>query len=136
MEPNDLFKRDNMPHRQWYEDRFKEEIANGIMELRQGMSWDCISEFPDKYFDYVYVDAGHDYQSIKKDIDALSSKVKNGCFIQFNDYCIGGPFTQPYGIIRAVNSFVNSGTHLVKYFCLNREQYLIGTFDIVIQLQN
>jgi len=135
MEQNDLFSRDNMPHQQWYENRFKAEIECGMMETRQGLSWDCISQFPDEYFDYAYVDAGHDYQSVKKDIEALTHKIKNGGFIQFNDYCIGGVCTLPYGVINAVNSFVNSGAHKVKYFCLNREPYLIGTLDIVVQLQ-
>ncbi|MDR2560514.1 MAG: class I SAM-dependent methyltransferase [Holophagales bacterium] len=127
--------RDNMPHQQWYENRFKPEIENGLMETRQGKSWDCLSQFPDDYFDYVYLDAGHDYKSVMKDIDVLKCKVKNCGFIQFNDYCIGPAFSTPYGVINAVNSFVNSGHHKIKYFCLNTEPQHIGFPDIVVQIQ-
>jgi hypothetical protein len=131
----DDFRKDNMPHQQWYENRFKTEIESGMMETRQGMSWDCISKFPDDYFDYVYLDAAHDYNSVKKDIDALKSKVKDGGYIQFNDYCIGPALSIPYGVINAVNEFVNSGLCKIKYFCLNNEPKYIGFPDIVVQLQ-
>jgi hypothetical protein len=126
---------DNMTHRQWYEDRFKEEIVSGTMELRQGLSWDCLAQFPDDYFDYVYLDAAHDYQSVRKDIDALKTKVKDGGYIQFNDYCVGPAFGYPYGVINAVNSFVNSGAHKVKYFCLSTNPLYVGFPDIVVQIQ-
>jgi len=123
--------RDNMPHQQWYENKFKAEIECGLMETRQGLSWDCLAQFPDDHFDYVYVDAGHDYQSVKKDIDVLKNKVKNGGFIQFNDYC--NPTA--YGVINAVNSFINSGRHKVKFFCLCLDPLYIGFPDIVVQIQ-
>jgi hypothetical protein len=126
---------DNMTHQQWYENSFKEEIASGAMELRQGLSWDCLAQFPDDYFDYVYLDAAHDYHSVKKDIEALKVKVKNGGFIQFNDYCVGPALGLPYGVINAVNSFVNTGKCKVKYFCINLEPYLVTAPDIVVQLQ-
>ena len=35
-----------------------------------------------------------------------------------------------YGIIPVVNNLVNSGRHLVKYFCLERNNYN----DIVIEI--
>ena len=124
----------NMPHKQWYENRFQEDILCGTMELRQGMSWRCISEFPDDYFDYVYLDAEHHYHSVKRDIETLKNKMKNGGFIQFNDYFLGHPFAPPCGVINAVNSFVNSGKHKVKYFCLSLDPLYIGNPDIVVQI--
>jgi len=130
----DDFKRDNMPHQQWYENRFKAEIESGMMETRQGISWDCLAQFPDDYFDYVYLDAAHDYQSVQKDIQALKNKVKNGGFIQFNDYCLATASGSLNGVINAVNLFINSGMHKVKFFCLSTDPLYIGYPDIVIQL--
>jgi len=126
--------RSNMTHQQWYENRFKAEIECGMLETRQGLSWDCLAQFPNDYFDYVYLDAAHDYHSVKKDIDALKSKIKHHGFIQFNDYCTGPELSLPFGVIKAVNSFVNSGRHKIKYFCLNRELLHVGTPDIVVQI--
>jgi len=127
----DNFIKDNMPHQQWYENRFKAEIESGLMETRQGLSWDCLAQFPDNYFDYAYLDAAHDYHSVRKDLKVLIEKVKNGGFIQFNDYCPGAPRTgEVYGVIAAVNRFINSGQHKVKYFCLST----LGNHDIVVQI--
>jgi len=125
------FKRDNMTHRQWYEHRFRDEIKCGVIETRQGMSWDCISEFPDEYFDYIYLDAAHDYNSVKRDIGAMEGKIKNGGFIQFNDYgCGPALMNYAYGVIAAVNSFVNSGKHKIKFFCLSPS----GHHDVAVQV--
>lgn len=127
----DDFKRDNMSHQQWYENRFKNEIASGIVETRQGFSWDCLNEFPDNYFDYAYVDAGHDYDSVSKDIAVLEKKIKKGGLIQFNDY---GPYfisaNSTCGVYPAVNEFINKGRHKVKYFSLNP----ISLHDIVVEV--
>jgi len=131
----DDFTRDNMPHRQWYENRFKMEIKTGKVETRQGLSWECLAQFPDDYFDYLYLDADHNYQSVKNDIEALKRKVKNGGFIQFNDYCIGPALYAPYGVINAVNSLINSGIAKVLYFSLNSEPKHVGYSDIAVQLQ-
>lgn len=47
---------------------------------------ECVNEFPDKYFDFVYIDADHSYQSVKNDILAWSSKVKDGGILAGHDY--------------------------------------------------
>jgi len=123
--------RDNMTHRQWYENRFKNEIACGLVEICAGLSWDCLKEFRDNYFDYVYVDAGHSYDNVKKDVSVLINKIKDGGYIQFNDYIhFSFPEDQFYGVIQVVNNLINSGKHLVKYFCLERNNYN----DIVIEI--
>jgi len=84
----------------------------------------------------VYLDAAHDYHSVKKDLEALDRKIKYGGFIQFNDYCLGSSFSAPYGVIKAVNSFVNTGMHKVKFFCLGLEPLYVGYPDIVVQICN
>ncbi|MDR1320080.1 MAG: class I SAM-dependent methyltransferase [Gracilibacteraceae bacterium] len=128
----DDFRRDNMPHQQWYERKFKKEIENGILETRQGLSWECMADFPDDYFDYVYLDAAHDFYSVKKDISVLINKVKDGGYIQFNDYCCGPLLAAwGYGVLANVNTFINNGSHKVKYFCLSP----IGHYDIVTEVR-
>lgn len=53
-------------------------------------------KFPDEYFDYVYIDAQHEYDNVLKDIKAWLPKVKKGGFLAGHDY--GLP-----GVMKAIN---------------------------------
>jgi hypothetical protein len=44
------------------------------------------AKFPDDHFDFVYIDAQHDYDSVKRDIEAWWPKVKKGGFLAGHDY--------------------------------------------------
>ena len=123
----------NMTHYEWYKNKFSKEIAAEIVELRKGYSWECLEQFPDNYFDYVYLDAAHDYISVSRDVEVLKRVVKAGGIIQFNDYIlcdytvIGTP---PYGVMPVVNKLVNDTKSEVLYYCLS----LSGFDDIVVRL--
>ena len=54
--------------------------------------------FEDGYFDIVYLDASHDYESVKADLKAWISKVKYGGILCGDDYIRGWD-----GVIKAVN---------------------------------
>lgn len=129
----DLFRKDNMPHQQWYEHRFRDLIACGKMETKQGFSWDVLSTFEDDYFDYIYLDAAHDYESVKKDIAVLKHKIKDGGFIQFNDYTMFSILEDIfYGVVPAVNEFMNNdgGNHQAVAFCMHPDGY----YDLLVQV--
>lgn len=70
----DDFEKSHLTHEEWYRDRFKNEIDNGKMTVCSGYSWDELSKFEDNYFDYLYLDACHDYASVKKDVEAAYKK--------------------------------------------------------------
>jgi predicted O-methyltransferase YrrM len=62
---------------------------------------DSLSEsknYPDNYFDIVYIDASHDYESVKNDILTWIPKIKDGGIICGDDYIGGWP-----GVVKAVN---------------------------------
>lgn len=124
------FERAGMTHLQWYENRFRNEIETGKFEVRQGLSWEALAAFPDAYFDYVYLDAAHDYDCVLKDVTMLKKKVKEGGIIQFNDYIRydykGG---QVYGVCPVVNQFIDETNSEVLYYCLS----LDGYDDIVVR---
>lgn len=46
----------------------------------------CAPQFPDAYFDFVYVDARHDYQSVFEDLVAWWPKLKVGGIMAGHDY--------------------------------------------------
>lgn len=54
--------------------------------------------FNNCYFDILYIDASHDYKSVKNDIENWLPKVKTGGYICGDDYSVKWP-----GVIAAVN---------------------------------
>ena len=126
-----IFEETNMTHYEWYKNRFSKEIAAEIVEQRKGYSWECLEQFPDNYFDYVYLDAAHDYISVSRDVEVLKRVVKAGGIIQFNDYIFYDYGVMvPYGIMPVVNKLVNDTKSEVLYYCLS----LDGFDDIVVRL--
>lgn len=55
-------------------------------------------EVPDASLDFVFIDADHSYEAVRKDIDAWRSKVKPGGWFGGHDYSPKFP-----GVIRAVD---------------------------------
>lgn len=59
-------------------------------------------DFSNAYFDFVFIDAAHDYNSVKADIEAWAPKIKPGGHIGGHDY-----WDFP-GVLRAVNEAYGS----------------------------
>lgn len=126
-----FLKDSGLSHLEWYREQFAQALERDQMRLMRGLSWECLAKFEDNYFDYVYLDAAHDYDSAKKDIEMLSKKVKNGGYIQFNDYTLWSIYeNKPYGIVQAVNEFLNSGDHVIRGMSIDQGGY----HDILIQV--
>jgi hypothetical protein len=58
------------------------------------------SRFEDNSVDFVFIDADHEYESVKKDISAWYPKVRSGGVIAGHDFHDGG-----LGVQRAVREF-------------------------------
>jgi hypothetical protein len=56
--------------------------------------------YKDKTIDFIFIDANHDYDNVKKDIEAWFPKVKIGGVIAGHDYTKHWP-----GVVKAVNDF-------------------------------
>ncbi len=69
-------------------------IINPIREL----SWDAAKLYEDSSLDFIFIDAAHDYDSIKKDITAWYPKLKPNGIIAGHDYSWDG-------ITRATNEY-------------------------------
>lgn len=118
-------------HEGWYRKRF-ESLIPDIMSIMTGYSWECLNSLPDDTFDFLYIDASHEYKDIKKDIDAAVRKVKNGGIIQFNDYTIWDICDSCcYGVIPAVNEFIRDTKSQILYYCFQEW----GFDDIVVRLK-
>lgn len=58
----------------------------GKATIHKGLSTETARFFSDKSLDFVYIDAAHDYQSVKADVEAWWPKVKAGGMLGGHDF--------------------------------------------------
>lgn len=96
-------------------DRVRKDVrANPVVTEHQGHSWGEISKLPDSHFDWIYLDAAHDLQSVRRDRNASIPKLKPTGILVFNDYVHWSHMlAQPYGVVVAANEMAQSGWDVV-----------------------
>ena len=72
-----------------YHDVVKKFAKNDNVEIIRGYSLDVAKQFPDRYFDWIYLDASHYYKDVLADLDAWHHKVKIGGVFAGHDYTKG-----------------------------------------------
>jgi cephalosporin hydroxylase len=79
---------------------FKENMkpAEGYYRPIKSPSLIAANMYSDNSLDFVFIDAAHEYESVKADIEAWYPKVKVGGFIGGHDYVPG-----QYGVYQAVD---------------------------------
>ncbi len=89
-------------------------VRDKIIDIK-GFSWDCASNFNNNSIDFVYIDADHRYESVKKDLNAWFMKIKSGGIFAGHDY-------EPYkgqnhpGVKQAVDEFAVKNNLELKTF--------------------
>jgi|LakMenEpi03Aug12_release.lakeMendotaPanAssembly.Ray.scaffolds.fasta_scaffold03232_19 predicted O-methyltransferase YrrM len=76
---------------------------NGVRNLIKDIkdySWEASKKFEDRSVDFVFLDADHSYESVKKDIESWLPKIKTGGMIAGHDYY------NPCGVKRAVDELL------------------------------
>ena len=77
------------------------------VEIHQIKSADAGQLFKDKYFDWIYIDTDHTYETTKAELNAFANKIKPGGFISGHDYFqVGISNGFSYGVMSAVHEFV------------------------------
>ena len=56
------------------------------LHVVRAKSIEVASIFPDEYFDFVFIDADHSYETVKADIEVWMPKVKRGGILGGHDY--------------------------------------------------
>ncbi len=85
-------------------DRFASETARGVVSVHRLRSAEAAVGLPDRYFDWIYVDGDHLYESVRADLELFEPKVRPGGIIAGDDY--GTPGWWEDGVTRAVDEFV------------------------------
>jgi hypothetical protein len=84
--------------------RFKSDIRSGRVKIHRGYSSNVLNEFPDGYFDWIYIDGNHLYEFVKKDLELSFKKIKPDGYITGDDYTDGGWWQG--GVKKAVDEFI------------------------------
>ncbi len=110
--------------------RFASEIASGRVQLHEADSATTIESFPDGHFDFIYIDADHSYDGVRRDIAAAHPKVAADGYLLFNDYTFwSSAECMPYGVIHAVNEFCLAENWEVTAFAFGH----LGYSDVAIR---
>lgn len=99
-----------------YEDvrlMFERECECGKVVIKRGASQEILKEFPDDYFDFVYIDGDHEYSAVRQDCFLAFQKVRPGGFICGDDYLIDGWWKD--GVVKAFHELIADKDLLIKY---------------------
>lgn len=111
-------------HADFFRDRFRDEIAAGVMDVVMGDSAASIAALPDESVDVFYVDADHLYAGVRADLEALLPKVRRDGWIVMNDYIPADTFSNvPLGVIQATNEFMVGHGWEMAYLALAPMMY-------------
>jgi hypothetical protein len=94
--------------------RFSNEINEGAVVLKRGFSENLIKTFPNNYFDFIYIDASHLYESVKADLEIALPKLRKNGFLCGDDYTFWATEEKGFGVVRAVDEFIRENN--VEWF--------------------
>jgi len=77
------------------------EPVKNIINPIKSISWEGSKYYDDESLDFVFIDASHDYESVKKDLHSWYPKIKKGGIISGHDY-------DSPTVSQAVNEYLSS----------------------------
>lgn len=100
------------------------------VQIHLGDSSETLATFPNCYFDWIYIDADHSYEMVKRDTEVAKTKIKPGGLLVFNDYTIYDAFiAKPYGVPKTVHELCREENWEMTHLALEAT----GFFDVVLR---
>jgi hypothetical protein len=115
----ELFNRQS--HLDYYRQRFAR--YGGRIRIEEGLSHEMLARYPDDSFALIYIDAGHDYENVRRDAELAALKLQQDGVIVFNDYTMFDLNGTSYGVVPAVNELVAKGGWRVVGFALQPHMF-------------
>lgn len=109
-----------------HEEFINNRFSGKPIKTLKGVSWEMLATFEDKFFDFIYIDAAHNYESVKRDIQVAKNKIKDDGLLIFNDYKMENQLTKNFhylGVCRAVNEFCIEEDWEFVYFALQKDMF-------------
>lgn len=104
--------------------KFKKEITEGKIEVINESSFTAHKHFKDAFFDWIYIDADHKYESVSKDINNFAPKIKPNGFMVHNDYILYDWIAKiPYGTMHAINEFCIEKNWEIIYYTFHIKDF-------------
>jgi hypothetical protein len=70
----------------FYEDLKKVTADKPFVKIHRDFSFNVVKEYPDEFFDLIYIDADHTYDAVLKDLIDWYPKVRSGGLFSGDDY--------------------------------------------------
>lgn len=87
--------------------RFESSKLGRECKVFRMFSADAVKEFPDKHFDWVFIDANHSYEACLEDLRLWAPKVSDDGLLCGHDFAVhGAARAAKYGVVDAVKEFV------------------------------
>jgi hypothetical protein len=117
-------------HLSFITNRFRGEIEKKQISVMKGLSSECLPLLKDNSLDWIYIDADHTYEVVRRDLKEAARIVKPEGLIVVNDYIYFSHVEKMnYGVIQAVNELcVKEGFELI-YLALHPQMYC----DVVLR---
>lgn len=90
----------------------------GRVAISRKFSHEAAQDFPDEYFDYIYLDADHTYEAVKRDLEVWWPKLKKNGLIGLHDYENVTHEGVEFGVVKAVTEFISKHKLLSDNFHL------------------
>jgi hypothetical protein len=100
--------------------RFARDVRKTRVRIHRGTSAEVLHQFPDGYFDWVYIDGNHLYEYVKQDLELAAVKTRARGFITGDDYT--GHAWWKDGVMKAVDEF--AGTGLASLIEIRNRQFI------------
>ena len=94
-------------------------------EIVRKYSIEAARTFPDKFFDFVYIDANHEFRHAVDDIAEWYPKVKVGGILAGHDYIKRNNPEYLMGVIPAINGYIEA-YDLKPLFIFGRKEFVEG----------
>jgi len=104
--------------------RFKKEIEDRKVFVHVRDDVQALREFPDHYFDWVYLDSSHRYDHTVAELEVLRHKVKPDGIISGDDWRADESHIH-HGVYKAVNEFIAEHGYEIVHVEVESGQWFI-----------
>jgi Methyltransferase domain len=105
-------------------DRFADELVSGRVVLHIGTDLDVLPRFPDRHFDWAYLDSSHEYEHVRDVLALALGKVREDGLIAGDDW-VTDPAHPHHGVCRAVRELVEGPAYELVYASENDLQWAV-----------
>ncbi len=81
--------------------RFQQQIYSKQVIVNRKYSFYAVNQYSDSIFNFIYIDASHLYEDVKRDLNDWLPKLKSGGILAGHDYITLNDF----GVIQSVDEF-------------------------------